>query len=199
MPSLHPTVSETRAFIGAPMVIALFPIRMLLVITISALLALTLYLRLTGRHIPRYVILPPLILVLASLIPLASTAIAMTKQTVNLVEGASVEFTGVVVDAKPLSETGGVYTFSLDVRSGGRTFNVRYTGEPPINPVKVTVDGREVLSLLSNIVTVKGRVSGGLIEASSIDVITHWSVPFNALAYALTTLTLAYITWRLKP
>jgi hypothetical protein len=38
-----------------------------------------------------------------------------------------------------------------------------------------------------------------LIEASSIDVITHWSVPFNALAYALTTLTLAYITWRLKP
>ncbi len=44
MPSLHPTVSETRAFIGAPTVIALFPIRMLLVITISALLALTLYL-----------------------------------------------------------------------------------------------------------------------------------------------------------
>ena len=123
----------------------------------------------------------------------------MTKQTVNLVEGASVEFTGVVVDAKLLSETGGVYTFSLDVRSGGRTFNVRYTGEPPINPVKVIVDGREVLSLLSNIVTIKGRVSGGLIEASSIDVITHWSVPFNALVYALTILTLAYITWRLKP
>jgi hypothetical protein len=205
MPSLHPTVSETRAFVGAPVVIALFPIRMLLVITISALLALTLYLRLTGRHIPRYVILPPLILVLVSLIPLASIAIAMTKQTVNLVEGASVEFTGVVVDAKLLSETGGVYTFSLDVRSGGRTFNVRYTGEPPINPVKVTVrlpgvaDEREVLSLLSNIVTIKGRVSGGLIEASSIDVITHWSVPFNALVYALTILTLAYITWRLKP
>ena len=199
MPSLHPTVSETRVFVGAPIVIMLFPLRMLVVIALSILLALTLYLRLIGKPIPRYIVLPPLILVLVSLIPLTSTAFFMTKQTVDLVEGASVEFTGIVVDAKLISETQDSYVFSLDIKSGDKIYNVKYTGEPPINPIKVMVGDREVLSLLSHLVTIKGIVSGGLIEAKSIEVLTHWSVPFNALVYALTVLTLSYIVLRLKP
>ncbi len=180
LPSLHPTMPETSMFIRGGLTPLIFGGRIILVSLEGALLALLI--RSGGARSARLAIIP---------VVLVAVLLLAIQLPPNLVGGASGTFKVQVISGT--MENG---TLHLKVRSSQGTYDLLYRGKPPINPLFVTFGGERRLTLEKHWLLVEGKVEDGTILASSLKLIPYWGNPVNAVIYALTLFTLAYLAGR---
>ncbi|MEM1846689.1 MAG: cytochrome c biogenesis protein CcsA [Acidilobaceae archaeon] len=200
--ALHPTPRET--FRAGSFSIAYMLLRAVIVLTLGALLARTLYLRVTkGIEVPKLIlVVPAFVLIAAILSSLPIVMGFMTEAATELREGANVRFFGTVIHAEllKLDESTKTYELKLKVLSGDREVPVEYNGKFVIDPPQVEIRRGETtnwaVTLLGHYVVIEGVVTGGEVIASSIEVVTAWCVAASALLYALTLLAIVILIFR---
>lgn len=201
MESLHPRVSETKAFVGGGLPAVLFPIRMM-VVNVAAILLVFLVRDRVVRQARRVLAAASAVLLavglLVAALHIASVAGAGGAQ---LTPGASVRFVGKVAEAQLLEGNNDTATLLLKVYTGGRAVEVRYVGEPPVKPVTfMSREGNTTelkVSLVGHEVLVDGVVSpGGMVEARSLKALNYWGVPVNILVYGLLVALTVYLAAR---
>ncbi|MDK2384928.1 MAG: cytochrome c biogenesis protein CcsA [Candidatus Korarchaeota archaeon] len=178
MPSLHPTMPETSMFIRGGLTPLIFGGRIILVSLEGALLALLI--RSGGVRGAKLAVIP---------VVLVAVLLLAMQLPPNLAGGETLK-------VQVISGTMENGTLHLKVRSSQGTYDLLYKGKPPINPLFVTFGGERRLTLEKHWLLVEGRVEDGTIVASSLKLIPYWGNPVNAMIYALTLFTLAYLAGR---
>jgi heme exporter protein C len=165
--SLHPTPEQTRVFVsGAP---ELFVIRVASIAVLALIAVVALFNVRRYNMGSRVVTLTPLVLAVA-LIALSGFGLlesAGLVGDVGRVVGARVE-DGVLV---------------VEVDRGGVRINGYYTGEPPIKPLTVTVNGEVRVTLVDNIILFDYDATRGVFR--ELRVLTHPVVYVNTILYAI--------------
>ncbi len=170
--SLHPTPEQTRAFVGgAP---DLFLLRLVLVVTLSIVSVAALYQLRLRATVSRAVMIASLTLAVALILlsGLGFLELAGLRGDVGRVVNARFE-DGVLL---------------VEVDRGGVRVSGYYTGKPPIEPLVVTINGEERVTLIDNIVSFSYDASARVFK--EIRVLNHPVVYINTILYA----TLVYIT-----
>ncbi len=190
MESLHPRVSETKAFVGGGLPAVLFPIRMVIVNVAAILLIFLVRDRVAGQARRVLRAASAVLLAVGLLVVGLHVASVAGAGEVQLTPGASVKFIGKVAEARLLEGNNDTAVLLLKVYTGEQTVEVRYAGEPPVKPVTFTLRRGNTtelkVSLVSHVVLVDGVVSpGGMVEARSLQVLNYWGVPANILIYGL--------------
>ena len=204
MESLHPVISETKAFVGGGLPAVLFPVRMLIVNVIAILMIFMVRDRVTGAG-SRVLRAGSAALLFIGLLLVGLYVATLTgaRGGLQLTPGATAKFVGTVSEARLLEGTNETATLLLKVYTDGRAVEVRYTGEPPVKPVTFVYRDKETgttevrTSLVSHVVLVEGVVGeNGIVEAERLEVLNYWGVPVNILMYALFVASAVYLATR---
>ncbi len=201
MESLHPRVTETKAFVGGGLPAVLFPIRMMIVNVAAILFIFMVRDRVTGQARRVLKAASAILLAAGLLVVTLHVASVASAGEAQLTPGASVKFVGKVAEAQLLEGNNDTAMLLLKIYTDGRAVEVRYVGEPPVKPVTFTQKKGNTtelkVSLVGHVVLVEGVVSpGGMVEARSLKVLNYWGVPANILIYGLSVALTVYLATR---
>ncbi len=185
MPSLHPTASETEMFMGGG-ILELFITRVFIVAIESIFLS---YFTISRRDKR----------IISAIIP--TLLVAMILVAVQLPPNLASDHPNGTFKVQVLRGSIENDFLKLNVRTTYKQdYILLYHGKPPINPLFVTMNGKENgkrrFTLEKHWLLVEGTTQDRVIKARSIKLISYWGNSVNALIYSLTLLSLAYFLGR---
>ena len=169
--SLHPTPEQTRVFVGGAPELFLLRLASTAILAVTAVFVLFQLRRRSTRG--GVVTLAPLLPALALI---ALSGFGLLELTVLAGD------VGRVVDAR---FEGGKLVVEVD--RGGVRVSGYYTGKPPIEPLIVTVNGEDRVTLVDNIVSLDYDVAEGSFR--ELKVLVHPVVYVNTILYAILAYT----------
>lgn len=171
--SLHPRVYETENFLVG-IAGALFGIRTMIVI-VTGLLFAYMYYREDIKVGARGARALAIVAVIAGILMLGYYSAPILKA-----RGDNGVY-GLVTEAVLQDDT---LKFTVMISGGGKE-QVVYRGEPPIEPVIVTVEGEEHVTITGNLVIALGERMQDRLVADYVKVVNHYCVIINSMIYLI--------------